>query len=467
MPSQQEVQWSQLKVGVIVLVSSIILVALLFLMTSSSGLGILSKKLTIPVYFENAAGLKEGAAVNLQGVTIGTVKTVGVTDDPARKLTPVRVIMKLDTKYQDLLKQDSKASLTTVGVLGDTVIDVNSQAAVGPPLRDGDELHTLETPNIQDVVKASQGTIEQLNVILAKMNAVVDNLQSGKGSVGQLINNPDLYNKADATVQELHTLEVNLNNGRGSIGKLMTDDTMYNRLNSAAGKLDQIATALQSGQGTAGKLLKDETLYDNLNKTLARTNALLEDVQHGKGAAGMLINDPAFAQSLRDTVAETHTLMSNVNKGQGHAGQARHRRPGLRQSEQAPDRKHHAGHDHPRRPEEVPHHPHEDLLKRRPAVRKPASALNRSGSGGCSLQYDDLVGLRAFRSLHHIELHRVALLQRLVAVHLDGAVMREHVGFARIPSKETISLHVVEPANRACVLRHDRSFRELLEVLEG
>ncbi len=121
--------------------------------------------------------------------------------------------MKLDDKYQASLKKDSKAALTTVGVLGDTVVDINSQVAVGPPLKDGDELHTLETPSITDVVKASQGTIEQLNVILAKMNTVVDNLQDGKGSIGQLINNADLYNKATATVDELNTLEKNLNAG--------------------------------------------------------------------------------------------------------------------------------------------------------------------------------------------------------------------------------------------------------------
>src|SRR5579863_998258 len=184
MPSQHEVRWSQLKVGVIVLVSSLILCGLLFLMTSASGLSLFSKKLIVTTYFENAAGLKEGAAVNLQGVTIGKVQTVTVTTDPERKLTPVKVVMKLDGKYQDELRQDSKAALTTVGVLGDTVVDVNSQNAVGAPLRDGDELHTLETPNIQDVVKASQGTIEQLNVILAKMNAVVDNIQAGKGTAG-------------------------------------------------------------------------------------------------------------------------------------------------------------------------------------------------------------------------------------------------------------------------------------------
>ncbi len=320
MPSQQEVRWSQLKVGVIVLVAAIVLVTLLFLMTSSSGLGILSKKLTITTFFENSAGLKEGGAVNLQGVTIGEVKSVTVTTEPARKLTPVKVVMKLDSKYQSSLKEDSKAALTTVGVLGDTVVDINSQVAVGPPLKDGDELHTLETPSITDVVKASQGTIEQLNVILAKLNTVVDNLQDGKGSLGQLISNPDLYNKATQTVDQLNLLEKNLNEGRGSVGKLMTDDTMYNRLNSAAGKLDSIATSLDSGKGTAGKLLKDDTLYNNLNATLTKTNGLLDQVQNGKGAAGMLINDPAFAQQLRDTLANVNTIVANVNAGKGTLG---------------------------------------------------------------------------------------------------------------------------------------------------
>lgn len=320
MPSQQEVRWSQLKVGVIVLVAAIILVTLLFLMTSSSGLGVWSKKLTITTYFENSAGLKAGGAVNLEGVTIGEVKSVTVTTDAARKLTPVKVVMKLDDKFQASLKEDSKASLTTVGVLGDTVVDINSQVAVGPPLKDGDELRTLETPSITDVVKASQGTIEQLNVILAKMNTVVDNLQDGKGSLGQLISNPALYNKTTETIDQLNLLEHNLNNGRGSVGKLMTDDTMYNRLNSAAAKLDSIATALDSGKGSAGKLLKDDALYNNLNATLAKTNDLLDQVQHGKGAAGMLINDPAFAQQLRDTLANVNLVVANVNAGKGTLG---------------------------------------------------------------------------------------------------------------------------------------------------
>lgn len=320
MPSQQEVRWSQLKVGLIVLVASVVLVTLLFLMTSSAGLGILAHKLTITTYFENSAGLKPGAAVNLQGVTIGTVKTVTVVSTPERKLTPVRVVMKLNEKYADELKKDSKASLTTIGVLGDTVVDINSQFAVGPPLQDGDELKTLETPSLTDVVKASQGTIESLNVILAKMNTIVDNLQSGKGSIGQLINNPDLYNKLNGTVDELHKLTVNLNRGKGTIGKLVSDESLYNRLNDTTAKLDNIATELDSGKGTAGKLLKDPALYDNLNSTLKHANSLMADADAGKGGVGLLLKDPQFRKQLDDTFTQVNHLVTGVNQGHGTLG---------------------------------------------------------------------------------------------------------------------------------------------------
>jgi phospholipid/cholesterol/gamma-HCH transport system substrate-binding protein len=320
MPSQQEVRWSQLKVGVIVLIASVILVTLLFLMTSSAGLGILSRKLTIYTYFENSAGLKAGAPVNLQGVTIGTVKTVTVVASPERKLTPVRVVMKLNEKYSEELRKDSKASLTTIGVLGDTVVDINSQFAVGPPLRDGDELKTLETPSLTDVVKASQGTIESLNVILAKMNTIVDNMQSGKGSLGQLISNPDLYNKVNATVDELHKLTVNLNNGKGSAGKFLSDDALYNRLNDTVAKLDNIANDLDKGNGTAGKLLKDPSLFDNLNSTLKHANSLMAEADAGKGGLGLLVKDPQFREQLSNTMTQVNQLVTGINQGRGTLG---------------------------------------------------------------------------------------------------------------------------------------------------
>ena len=77
MPSQQEVRWSQLKVGVLVLAALVALTALVFLMSGDTG-GFFTGKLTVRSYFENSAGLKVGAPVALEGVTIGNVKAIRV-----------------------------------------------------------------------------------------------------------------------------------------------------------------------------------------------------------------------------------------------------------------------------------------------------------------------------------------------------------------------------------------------------
>lgn len=318
MPSQQQVHWSQLKVGVLVLVALATLVALIFLMSGSTG-GFWSGHLTLVSYFENSAGLKIGAPVNLEGVTIGTVKNIRIV--PERKLTPVEVMMRVGKQYSPALHTDSKSSLETIGVLGDTVVNIDSKFATGPPLQNGAEMKTNETPNLSDVIKSSQGTIEQLNTILAKVDNLVDSLNGGRGTIGQLINDPALYNKAVAAVNEIKGLVDQMGSGKGSIGKLISDDTFYNRANAAMAHIEQVTNQLNEGHGTLGKMLKDETLYNNLRQSTESLNKILADMNAGKGSLGLLAKDPKFAAKLNDTVTNLDTLLDNINKGEGTIGQ--------------------------------------------------------------------------------------------------------------------------------------------------
>ena len=321
MPSQQEVRWSQLKIGVIVLVSAVILTSLLFLMTSASGLGVFSHKLTVTSYFANAGGLKVGAAVDLEGYTIGTVKTISVVTTPERKLTPVQVVMKIDGKYQPSLHTDSIGALSTVGILGDTVVDINSRMATGPMLQDGDELKTKESRSVQEIEDEGEHALDQFNVMLTKANAIVDSLQAGKGTLGQLLTNQDLYNNLNATVVDFRTLTAKLNSNNNTLGKFMNDNgQMYDRLNDTVGNVDDITKDLQAGKGSMGKVLKDETAYNNANESLKNLNAILADAQAGKGAAGMLLKDPATAKKLDDTLTKLDDLLTGVDEGKGTMG---------------------------------------------------------------------------------------------------------------------------------------------------
>jgi phospholipid/cholesterol/gamma-HCH transport system substrate-binding protein len=320
MPSQQEVKWSQLKVGVIVLVSVILLSTLLFLMTSATGLIPFETKLTAFMYLDNADGLKIGAPVSLEGVTIGEVKRIQVSTDPSRKLTPIRVEMKLSPKFHSSVRTDTVAALATVGVLGDTVVDLDSKSASGPEIAENAEIKTVATPSIQDVVKSSQGTIASVNVTLAKLNGIIGDLQAGHGSAGQLIENPALYNNANQAIAQLRDLTTSINSGHGSVGKLLHDDALYNKLNDAATNLDTVTQNLNSGKGSAGKLLHDDTLYNNLNSSLAHLNSILAEADSGKGALGLMTKDPAFAKKLNDTVTNLDTLLAGVNQGKGTLG---------------------------------------------------------------------------------------------------------------------------------------------------
>ena len=60
MPSRKEIQWSQLRVGALVLAAVAVLVLVILLMNSSEG-GLFANKLTLRTYFDNAGGLKAGA----------------------------------------------------------------------------------------------------------------------------------------------------------------------------------------------------------------------------------------------------------------------------------------------------------------------------------------------------------------------------------------------------------------------
>ena len=122
MPSQKQLKWSQLRVGITVIVASLVLALLLFLMSGTTGF---SHRITLIAYFDNAEGLRVGAPVRLSGVDIGNVSKILIVRDKDKQLTPVEILMKVSTKYGFNLRRDTVTSLETAGVLGETFMDMD------------------------------------------------------------------------------------------------------------------------------------------------------------------------------------------------------------------------------------------------------------------------------------------------------------------------------------------------------
>lgn len=318
MPSQQQVKWSQLRVGVTVLVATVTLFVLIFFMSGT--VSPFSHKVRLRSYFENAAGLVKGAPVRLAGVDIGNVDGIHIITAPDRKLTPVEVIMKVSADRASSVRKDSRATLATAGVLGATFVDIDSSHAVGPQVKDNDELSTTENPDIQAVLKASQGTIDKLNVILTRVDDIVASIQNGKGSVGRIINDPELYNRANAMVAQLQKLTNEVAAGKGSIGKLVYSDELYDKFNDTVTKMNKIVDDVNSGKGNLGKLLKDEQIANNLNQTVAKLNALMSDIDAGRGTIGKLAKDQEYAQKIDRITTNLDKLTARLEAGEGSVG---------------------------------------------------------------------------------------------------------------------------------------------------
>ncbi len=316
MPSQKQVRWAQLRVGLTVIFAALVLGVLIFLMTGDVGL--LSRKLKVKAYFENAGGLRVGAPVRLEGVDIGNVTQMRVTTE--KPLTPVQVTLKLGTKYAAALKKDSTARLSTAGVLGETFVDISSKAAKGPPLEEGDTLLSEDVPDLQDVVRASETTLRNVEVLVKRLDRIVATVESGQGSVGKLINDPTVFNRLDATLREVHALVGDVSKGKGTVGKLLKDEELYDKLNASLDKVNKMVAAVDRGEGTVGKLLKDESLYREANETIARANRIMADVEAGRGALGKFAKDEAFAAKLDATMTNINTLVARMEAGEGSVG---------------------------------------------------------------------------------------------------------------------------------------------------
>jgi phospholipid/cholesterol/gamma-HCH transport system substrate-binding protein len=316
LPSQKQLKWSQLRVGLTVLFASATLAVLIFVMSGTGGW--FTSKITLRSFFDNASGLREGAPVRLAGVDIGNVTGIRIVQ--GKPTTPVEVTMKVNTKYSFNLRKDSVTLMSTAGILGETYVDVDSSTAKGPPATDGDTLAARDQPDIQDVVRSSQGTLQNMDSLLKRVDRIVAFIESGQGSIGKVIYDPALYNQLNSTVAEFKGLVDDIQSGKGSIGPLLTSDEAYKKVMAVLDKINVMVDDLQQGKGTAGKLLKDPELYNNANKTIANVRELTDDINAGKGAIGKMAKDQEFANKLQTVMNNLAALSDRLEKGEGTAG---------------------------------------------------------------------------------------------------------------------------------------------------
>jgi phospholipid/cholesterol/gamma-HCH transport system substrate-binding protein len=317
MPDRSKVRWSQLKVGVIGLAAFLILALLVFLLTGSKG--IFQRNATLHTFMDDASGITDSTPVRLNGITIGSVDKVTLTNSRDPKRT-IQFDLQVQEKYLPDIKVDSVAGITAANLLGDKFINI-TKGRSPQHVVDGSELKSLQSQDIPELMAQSANLLVSLQTIVNRVDALLAGVEQGKGNIGKLLKDEELYDRLNGIGSEMQKLLADVRTGHGTISKLIYDDALYQEIRSPIKRADAILADLQAGQGSAGKFLKDPALYDEAKQSLAEIKELLAGVNAGKGTAGKLMKDEQLYQRLDLLVAKFNTTIDKINSGQGTLGQ--------------------------------------------------------------------------------------------------------------------------------------------------
>ncbi len=323
---------------------------------------------TVRAYLSDAAGLRQGSPVTMDGLRIGEVESFTVVGDPRGN---VQVKMRLQEKHP--IPSDAKLSLASSGIFGDSFM-----AFSGSKNPNSQKLPVDGTAEVQ----ASRGFLDkagqQAEVILSGVSDLlagetrndIKRLIHGAADLAEsgklLADNLDVQNKVlgetlasvkalsddlrttvaelrtrvDGTLQRVDSLVTNVDTQAKSIGTKATGtiervDLLVEKatvvMDQAGPELTQtlvaakimsqriqrIAEALASGEGVAGQLLVNRQLAQDLNNTaidLSRTAAIVAD--HPETLVfGMSTKETAAQKSRREREKQRRSFQEGFNNG--------------------------------------------------------------------------------------------------------------------------------------------------------
>jgi len=248
---------------------------------------------TIIAGFSNLKGLKVGDDVLMAGVKIGSVTRAQLGHQRVEAVLTIQPGVKIP--------EDAVASVEVSSLLGANFLGVSFGTPTAAPLKDGDEIKTKNTIDMNEV-------IAQLGNLGSKLEAVMGDISKTMGGGGE---DGNLFQK---------------------INKLVTDNGP--KLTETVNNLQDITSKIKNGDGTLGRLVNDPKLHDELLASvdeikaaaadartfLSDTKGIVADVKSGKGALGVLLYDEPTANNVKVTATNIRAISDKINSGQGTLG---------------------------------------------------------------------------------------------------------------------------------------------------
>lgn len=307
----------ELKVGLLI-VGGIIATVALILLTDRIRF---DSYYTVNAYLSDAAGLRQGSPVTLDGVRIGEVDLVTVVGDPRGN-----ILVKLRVKERNPIPSDSKLTLASSGIFGDSFMAFSgAKDPKVPPLPiDGTAAVQASRGFLDKASQQAEAILSGVSDLLAGetrddikrlIKGAADLAESGK----RLADNLDTQNKMlGETLVSVKALSDDL---RVTVAELKTKvDGTLTRVDGVLATVDTQAKALS--EKTAGTIERVDSLVQKattvvdqsgpeLTQTLIAARELSQKIQRiaealaaGEGVAGQLLVNRQLAQDLNNTAID-------------------------------------------------------------------------------------------------------------------------------------------------------------------
>lgn len=275
-----------------VFVGLFVFVGLIFLVSGILVVGNLretfTKKMSIVALFDDVNGLQAGNNIWFSGVKVGTVKDIRF-----RSRSAVEVIMRVDIKTQEYIRQDAKVKISTDGLIGNKILVIFGGTEKFQQIQEGDTLAVEKAFSQEDMLKTLQESNKNLLSITTDFKSISKKAASGEGTVGKLLNDNTLYDNANNAIRSIQLMSSkgqqmlnNLNTYSAQLNKegtlandLVTDTIVFNSIREFSQRLKQIAdttanlvtelkTISSDTTTSIGVLLHDKETGARLKQTL-------------------------------------------------------------------------------------------------------------------------------------------------------------------------------------------------------
>lgn len=335
------------RVGLLLLVALALGMAAIFLVGERRNL--FSQKNDYLIRFDSVPGLSAGSDVQLDGVGVGSVSAIDLSESVEENQIVVGI--RVESRFAARIREDSMARIRTLGLLGDKYIEISSGSPRFPEVPEGGTIGTAPVADVdrlrasgEDLVNNVTRITEQLTTILGRMErgegilgeltrdvdpdrkvtselmttldsirGLFDDLRAGDGPIPRMLNDRALGEKLETTVGRLDSLLERTESGEGTLGMLLTDTQQRERLERSLASLERTASNLETAtdslraeRALLPKLLGDEAYGDKLSGDLQalveNLNRVAEKLDRGPGSAAQILNDPELYQAMKDIV---------------------------------------------------------------------------------------------------------------------------------------------------------------------